>query len=114
MKMSAAAENMLGKMKEAGKKILAFLGAAFAGVIAVLAVFWKRKSSINKDEILKGRENADEIDKKAEKKRAEARGRISSCSARDVAESYGAVSDAIADGKIRFRKRCEAAEITED
>lgn len=110
MKMSAAAE----KIKIAVKKILIWLGAAFAGVAGVLAVFWRQKSSIKEDEILKVRENIDGIDKKAEEKRNEARGRISSCSARDVAESYGAVCDAIADGKIRFRNRCAAAKITED
>lgn len=105
--MTAAAE----KLNDAGKKILIWLGAVFAGVIAALIAVGKRKVSDDDKGIKKikdGNDEIEEINKKAKKKREEALSRIGSSSARDVAESYGAVCDAICDGKIRFRKRCES------
>ncbi|MDY4833317.1 MAG: hypothetical protein SO161_12440 [Treponema sp.] len=51
-------------------------------------------------------DDSDEINRKATAKRDEAIARIERADARTLAESYGSVCDAIADGKERFRRRC--------
>ena len=55
-------------------------------------------------------DDSDEINAKAAAKRDEAIARIERADARELAESYGSVCDAIADGKERFRKRCQRAD----
>ena len=55
-------------------------------------------------------DDSDEINAKAEAKRDEAIARLERADARTIAESYGSVCDAIADGKERFRRRCAGAD----
>ena len=55
-------------------------------------------------------EDVEEVNAMAAKKREEAIARIERADARELAEGYGSVCDAIADGKERFRKRCERAD----
>ena len=103
------------KVWEVIKKVLIWLGSIFSAIFIVLFC----KDSLVKPGNDKWRhrhdgddekEDADEINSKAAEKRDEAIARIERADARELAESYGSVCDAIADGKERFRKRCQRAD----
>ena len=96
------------KVWEVIKKIFIWLGAVFAAIFAVLFVREMPKQVRHDDDGVK--EDVDEINKRAAEKRDEAIARIERADARELAESYGSVCDAIADGKERFRKRCQRAD----
>ena len=85
------------------KKIGVWIFTVLAAIFAVL--FIKEKDCRGKPDNDMGREDSDEINKKAAAKRKEAISRIESADARSIAEEYDAVCDAIADGKKRFRRR---------
>ena len=93
------------------KKVFCWLGAVFVAIFTVL--FCKKVVSIRPSDYSTtdgdDEEDSDEINKKAAAKRDEAIARIERADARELAESYGSVCDAIADGKDRFRKRCAGA-----
>ncbi|MBS7264945.1 MAG: hypothetical protein KIG83_00490 [Treponema sp.] len=95
------------------KKCLVWLGTIIAAVFAVLFIKEMPKQ-VRHDGGHYGhddeKEDADEINSKAAEKRDEAIARIERADARELAESYGSVCDAIADGKERFRKRCQRAD----
>ena len=93
------------KVWEVIKKIFVWLGAVFVAIFTVL--FCKEVVSIRpSDYSTTGDDDEEEINAKAAKKREEAIARIERADARTLAESYGSVCDAIADGKERFRRRC--------
>ena len=103
------------KVWEVIKKVFCWLGAIFSAIFIVLFC----KDSLIKPGNDKWRhrhdadgkkEDSDEINAKAAVKRDEAIARIERADARELAESYGSVCDAIADGKERFRKRCPRAD----
>ncbi len=105
------------KVWEVIKKVFCWLGAVGAAIFAVLFVrdcrvehdndrLWK---SENDRDVLK-EDDVEEVNAMAAKKREEAIARIERADARELAEGYGSVCDAIADGKERFRKRCERAD----
>ena len=85
------------------KKVFCWLGAIFSAIFIVLFCRDCRIKSDN--DTSKKEEDADEINKKAADKRDEAIARIERADARELAESYSSVCDAIADGKERFRRR---------
>ena len=91
------------KVWEVIKKVFCWLGAIFSAIFIVLFC----KDSLVKQENDSKGDNSDEINAKAAAKRDEAIARIERADAREIAESYGSVCDAIADGKERFRKRCQ-------
>ena len=97
------------KVWEVIKKVLVWLGTIIAAVFAVLFIKEMPKQ-VRHDGGHYGhdeeKEDADEINRKAAEKRDEEIKRISDCDARTLAESYGPVCDAIAEGKERFRRRC--------
>ena len=84
------------------KKIFVWLGAVFIAIFTVLFVKEMPKQ-VRHDDV---EDDTDEINRKAAAKRNEAIARIEHADARELAESYGPVCDAIADGKERFRRRC--------
>ena len=90
------------------KKVFCWLGAVFVAIFAVLFVKEMPKQVRHDEEGLKDNDS-DEINAKAAAKRDEAIARIERADARQLAESYGSVCDAIADGKERFRRRCAGA-----
>ena len=94
------------------KKVFCWLGAVFVAIFTVL--FCKEVVSIRPSDYSTtdgdDEEDSDEINKKAAAKRDEAIARIERADARELAESYGSVCDAIADGKERFRRRCQRAD----
>lgn len=90
------------KIWEVIKKIFIWLGAVFVAIFTVLFVKEMPKQ-VRHDDV---EDDTDEINRKAAAKRDEAIARIECADARQLAESYGSVCDAIADGKERFRKRC--------
>ena len=105
------------KVWEVIKKVLIWIGSVFVAIFTVLFVrdcrvehdndrLWK---SENDRDILK-EEDVEEVNAMAAKKREEAIARIERADVRELAEGYGSVCDAIADGKDRFRKRCERAD----
>ncbi len=97
-------------LTKAIKKVSSFLfcfGSAMAAI--VLALLFVNEKSEYREDYGKRKKQEDEIEAKAEKKKQEAVKRISSASISDIADSYGTVCDAIADGKERFRRRIEAA-----
>ena len=96
------------KVWEVIKKIFIWLGAVFAAIFAVLFVREMPKQVRHDDD--DDREDVDEINKRAAEKRDEAIARIERADARELAESYGSVCDAISDGKQRFRQRCKRAD----
>ena len=95
------------KVWEVIKKIFIWLGAVFAAIFAVLFVKERQVVSTNSTTT---KEDIDEINAKAAAKREEAIARIKRADARQLAESYGSVCDAISDGKERFRRRCQRAD----
>ena len=95
------------KVWEVIKKIFIWLGAVFAAIFAVL--FVKERAVVSTDSTTT-KEDIDEINAKAAAKREEAIARIERADARQLAESYGSVCDAISDGKERFRQRCKRAD----
>ena len=94
------------KVWEVIKKIFIWIGTAFATIFAVLFIKEMPKQVRHDDD----REDVDEINKRATEKREEAVARIERADARELAESYGSVCDAISDGKERFRQRCKRAD----
>ena len=95
------------KVWEVIKKIFIWLGAVFVAIFTVL--FVKQRQVVSTGSTT-AKEDIDEINAKAAAKRDEALARIERADARELAESYGSVCDAIADGKERFRKRCQRAD----
>ena len=96
------------KLVEVIKKIFVWLGAVFVAIFTVL--FIKEREVVSTGSTTEG--DSDEINEKAEAKRDEAIARIERAGARQLAESYGSVCDAIADGKERFRKRVSTSSTT--
>ena len=96
------------KLWEVIKKIFVWLGAVFVAIFTVLFVREMPKKVRHDEDDPK--EDADEINAKAAAKRDEAIARIERADARELAESYGSVCDAINDGKERFRQRCKRAD----
>ena len=95
------------KVWEVIKKIFIWLGAVFVAIFTVL--FVKQRQVVSTGSTTK-KEDIDEINAKAAAKREEAVARIERADARELAESYGSVCDAISDGKERFRQRCKRAD----
>ena len=95
------------KVWEVIKKIFIWLGAVFVAIFTVL--FVKERQVVSTGSTTK-KEDIDEINAKAAAKREEAVARIERADARELAESYGSVCDAISDGKERFRQRCKRAD----
>ncbi len=93
------------KIWEVTKSVFCWLGAVFVAIFTVLFISNKQRYEGNDVE-----DDSDEINKKAASKREEAIERISRADARTVCEGYGTVCDTIADGKERFRKRCQRAD----
>ena len=94
------------KILEVIKKIFIWLGAVFVAIFTVL--FVKERQVVSTGSTTG--EDVDEINKRAAEKREEAVARIERADARELAESYGSVCDAISDGKERFRRRCKRAD----
>jgi hypothetical protein len=92
------------KVWEVIKKIFIWLGAVFVAIFTVL--FVKQRQVVSTGSTT-AKEDIDEINAKAAAKREEAVARIERADARQLAESYGSVCDAISDGKERFRRRCQ-------
>ena len=95
------------KVWEVIKKIFIWLGAVFVAIFTVL--FVKQRQVVSTGSTT-AKEDIDEINTKAAAKREEAVARIERADARELAESYGSVCDAINDGKERFRQRCKRAD----
>ena len=95
------------KVWEVIKKIFIWLGAVFVAIFTVL--FVKQRQVVSTGSTT-AKEDIDEINAKAAAKREEAVARIEFADARELAESYGSVCDAINDGKERFRQRCKRAD----
>ena len=95
------------KLWEVIKKIFVWLGAVFVAIFTVL--FIKEREVVSTGSTT-SEEDADEINAKAAAKRDQAIARIERADARELAESYSSVCDAIADGKERFRRRCQRAD----
>ncbi|MBR1639763.1 MAG: hypothetical protein IJ688_10300 [Treponema sp.] len=95
------------KVWEVIKKIFIWLGAVFVAIFTVL--FVKERQVVSTGSIT-AKEDIDEINAKAAAKREEVVARIERADARQLAESYGSVCDAISDGKQRFRQRCKRAD----
>ena len=95
------------KVWEVIKKIFVWLGAVFVAIFTVL--FVKERQVVSTGSIT-AKEDIDEINAKATAKREEAIARIERADARELAESYSSVCDAISDGKQRFRQRCKRAD----
>ena len=95
------------KIWEVIKKIFIWLGAVFVAIFTVL--FVKQRQVVSTCSTT-AKEDIDEINAKATAKREEAVTRIERADARELAESYGSVCDAINDGKERFRQRCKRAD----
>lgn len=95
------------KVWEVIKKVFIWLGAVFVAIFTVL--FVKQRQVVSTGSTT-AKEDIDEINAKAAAKREEAVARIERADARELAESYGSVCDAISDGKQRFRQRCKRAD----
>ena len=95
------------KVWEVIKKIFIWLGAVFVAIFTVL--FVKERQVVSTGSTT-AKEDIDEINAKAAAKREETVARIERADARELAESYGSVCDAINDGKERFRQRCKRAD----
>ena len=91
------------KILEVIKKIFIWIGTVFVAIFAVLFIKEMPKQVLHDEE----KEDADEINRKADAKREEAISRISNADASTLCESYGTVCDTITDGKERFRRRCK-------
>ncbi len=103
---AASGLTQMKKVWEVIKKIFVWLGAVFVAIFTVLFVKEMPKQ-VRHDDM---EDDSDEINRKAAAKRDEAIARIERADARTIAESYGSVCDAIADGKERFRRRCAGAD----
>ena len=97
------------KLWDVIKKIFVWLGAVFVAIFTGLFVKEMPKQVRHDGDGLK-EDGSDEINKKAAAKRDQAIARIERADARELAESYGPVCDAIAEGKERFRRRCAGAD----
>ena len=97
------------KAWEVIRKIFVWLGAVFVAIFTVLFVKEMPKQDRHDEDDAK-EDDSDEINAKAAAKRDEAIARIERADARELAESYSSVCDAIADGKERFRRRCQRAD----
>ena len=97
------------KIWEVIKKVLIWIGTIFVAIFTVLFVK-ERHDSAAVSTGSKTADDTEEINERAAQKRDEAIARIERADARQLAESYGSVCDAIADGKERFRKRCQRAD----
>lgn len=97
------------KVWEVIKKIFIWLGAVFVAIFTVL--FVKQRQVVSTGSTT-AKEDIDEINAKAAAKREEAVARIERADARELAESYGSVCDAISDGKERFRQRVSTGSTT--
>ena len=106
---AASGLTQMKKLWEVIKKIFIWLGAVFVAIFTVLFIKEMPKQVRHDEEGLKN-DDSDEINAKAAAKRDEAIARIERADTRELAESYGSVCDAIADGKERFRKRCQRAD----
>ena len=95
------------KVWEVIKNIFIWLGAVFVAIFTVL--FVKERQVVSTGSTT-AKEDIDEINAKAAAKREETVARIERADARELAESYGSVCDAINDGKERFRQRCKRAD----
>ena len=95
------------KVWEVIKKVFIWLGAVFVAIFTVL--FVKERKVVSTGSTT-AKEDIDEINAKAAAKREEAVARIERADARELAESYSSVCDAISDGKQRFRQRCKRAD----
>ena len=95
------------KVWEVIKKIFIWLGAVFVAIFTVLFV---KERQVVSTGLTTAKEDIDEINAKAAAKREEAVARIERADARELAESYSSVCDAISDGKQRFRQRCKRAD----
>ena len=95
------------KVWEVIKKVLIWIGTVFVAIFTVL--FVKQRQVVSTGSTT-AKEDIDEINAKAAAKREEAVARIERADARELAESYGSVCDAISDGKERFRQRCKRAD----
>lgn len=100
------------KLWEVIKKMFCWLGAIFSAIFIVLFCADSPIKSGNDTGRKNGlkEDDSDEINRRAAKKREEAIARIDRADARTLAESYGPVCDAIAEGKERFRRRCAGAD----
>ena len=103
---AASGLTQMKKVWEVIKKVFCWLGAVFVAIFTVL--FIKEREVVSTGSTTEG--DADEINAKAAAKRDEAIARIERADARQLAESYGSVCDAISDGKERFRRRCQRAD----
>ena len=103
---AASGLTQMKKLWEVIKKIFIWLGAVFVAIFTVL--FIKEREVVSTGSTTEG--DSDEINKKTAAKRDEAIARLERADARIIAESYGSVCDAIADGKERFRRRCAGAD----
>ena len=99
------------KFWEVIKKIFVWLGAVFVAIFTVLFVKEMPKQVRHDEEGLKN-DDSGEINAKAAAKRDEAIARIERADARELAESYGSICDAITDGKERFRRRVSTGSTT--
>ena len=105
------------KVWEVIKKVFCWLGVIFSAIFIVLFCKdslvkpgndkWRRRQDGDD-----AKEDSNEINAKAAAKRDEAIARIERADARELAESYGSVCDAIADGKERFRRRVSTGSTT--
>ena len=95
------------KVWEVIKKIFIWVGAVFVAIFTVLFI---KEHEVVSTGSTTSEEDANEINRRAAAKRNEAIARIEHADARELAESYGSVCDAIADGKERFRQRCQRAD----
>ena len=111
------------KVLEVIKKVFIWIGTIFVAIFTVLFVKERReskevttRSSPSRHDLTKFADanlqqySEEKINGKAEKKREEAVERISCADARTICEGYGTVCDTIADGKARFRRRCQRAD----
>ena len=105
---AASGLTQMKKVWEVIKKVFCWLGAVFVAIFTVL--FIKEREVFSTDSTTKG--DSDEINAKAAAKREEAIARIERADARQLAESYSSVCDAIADGKERFRRRVSTGSTT--
>ena len=100
---AASGLTQMKKFWEVIKKIFVWLGAVFVAIFTVLFVKEMPKQ-VRHDDV---EDDTDEINTKAAAKRDQTIARIEHTDARELAESYGSICDAITDGKERFRRRCQ-------
>lgn len=104
---------VLEKIKTIGIKVLYFMagvGTALLGAaVYIIGSRGKQTAVKGLNKLYENEVDENDIDEKAEKVRVEAERRIRSASAADVCNGYGGACDAIAEGKVRFTKRCKEA-----